>query len=241
MVVTLLHEEIGEKVQTAYMTQIEFLQEIRDAYLKARKFIYTPKVNIEVLTRGTSHSISSVSEDLFACYCANRVVDPTGLRIFIDPPISFVGTTLKNKSEKKALLIRPDIALCRNSIVNCVFDIKTDLGFKRKVFIDKAKERNAQMNFIKSQVAQLTDGETKIPGTLKIAKDIKFVYVILSEGNISKSILKRLIDDLKALENIEAFVLSEGDHLNSYDISPRWQINQHDFDALDELLDKYLN
>ena len=85
------------------MTQKDFLQEVRQAYLKARKFIYTPKENIEVLRRGTSHSISSICEDLFGCYCANRVLHHRGTQIFIDPPIS-------------------------------VFDIKTDLGYKRKIF-----------------------------------------------------------------------------------------------------------
>ncbi|MNE73592.1 hypothetical protein D3C80_1696140 [compost metagenome] len=144
------------------MTQKDFLQGIRDAYLKARKFIYTPKTNIEILTRGTSHSISSISEDLFACYCVNKVVDPKGIRIIIDLPLSFKGTSLKNKSEKKSLLIRPDIALCKSENINCLFDIKTDLGYKRKNFLDQAKERNIQMNLIKKQIARLNDGETKI-------------------------------------------------------------------------------
>ena len=223
------------------MTQMEFLEEIREAYLKARKFKYTPKGDAQVLSRGTSHSISSLSEDLFACYCAERVTNSEGIRIFIDPPISFKGTLLKNKSKKKSLLIRPDIALFRASEINCLLDIKTDLGYKRKIFLDQARERNLQMDLIKNQVASLNDGETKIPENIRISKNIKFVYVIISEGNIKKSISEEIADGIKKLENIDMFVLSIGEHLNTYQTISKWQINNVDFDALDNLLENYLN
>jgi len=97
------------------MTQQHFISEIREKYLKARECMFTPQNSFNKLRRGTSHSISSITEDLFGCYCAEKVKKKSkSVRIFIDPPISFKGTNLKNKSGKKSLLMRPDLASGQN-------------------------------------------------------------------------------------------------------------------------------
>ncbi len=222
------------------MTQKDFLDQIRTAYLKARKCVYT-SINSEIITRGTSHSISSISEDLFACYCADKVTDQEKIKILIDPPLSFKGSGLKNKSEKKSLLIRPDVALCNGEKIVCLFDIKTDLGYKRKIFLDQAKERNNQMDLIKGKIANLNDGETKIPGTFIIDTRIKYVYIIISQGNINKTVQEQYMHDIKNLGNADIFILSKGDHLNNYAGNPKWEINENSFNGLDELLNNYLN
>lgn len=131
------------------MTHLEFLEQVRKAYLKARKSVYNPSINPEIIFRGTSHSISSIVEDLFACYCAEKIKNSKGIKIIIDPQLSFKGTGLKNKSKKKSLLIRPDIAFLKKNEIICLFDIKTDLGYKRHEFLSQAKYRNKQMNEIK--------------------------------------------------------------------------------------------
>ena len=69
------------------MTQKEFLQKVREAYLSARECKYIPNSNQQILSRGTSHSISSDTEDLFGCYCAEKVNNEIGIKIIIDPPI----------------------------------------------------------------------------------------------------------------------------------------------------------
>lgn len=146
---------------TLNMTQSDFINKTREAYLNARKCIYAPQKHAEILSRGTSHSISSISEDLFGCYCADKVKTADNIKIYIDPPVSFKGTSLKNKSRKKSLLIRPDLMITKENIATCFFDIKTDLGYKRKDFFNQAKERDEQLNKIKGKKSSSNDGETK--------------------------------------------------------------------------------
>lgn len=222
------------------MTPKDFLNQIRAAYLNARKCAFTSE-NHGIIKRGTSHSISSLSEDLLACYCADKVSNPKNIKILIDPPLSFKGTGLKNKSDRKSLLIRPDVALCKEDRIVCLFDIKTDLGYKRKIFLDQAKDRNNQMNFIKGKPAKINDGETKLPETFIIDTNVKFVYIIISQGNINRSTQENYIRNIKNLDNADIFVLSNGDHLNNYGEKPTWEINYSSFTALDNLIISYLN
>jgi hypothetical protein len=214
------------------MTQAELIQRIRELYINAREFTYKPTSNIQVLTRGTSHSISSMAEDLFGCYCVEKISKSNNILIYIDPQLSFSGTELKNKSEKRPLLIRPDIAFTKSGIVNCMFDIKTDLGYKRKELFNQAKERNNQVNLIKNREAFNNDGKTKERTTIKFSSDLKFIYVVISQGNISKSVRDDFISKIGKLKNVEIYFLSNGDHLNSYN-NQNWHIDK-DFNTLDK-------
>lgn len=223
------------------MKQTEFLEKTRNAYLQARECSFLPNSNSSVLSRGTSHSISSITEDLFGCYCAEKVLDSNGIKILIDPPISFKGTELKNKSQKRSLLIRPDIAFIKNNVANCFFDIKTDLGYKRFELLNQAKDRNNQLNTIKEQFAHYRDGKTKKVFKVQISSQIKFVYVIISQGNIGKDRMECFIRKMKLLENVDIFVISKGEHLNSYNDISETKINDKDFNELDKLINKKLN
>lgn len=223
------------------MEQIEFLEKTRKAYLETRECSFLPKSNASILSRGTSHSISSITEDLFGCYCTEKVTEPNGIKILIDPPISFKGTELKSKSGKKSLLLRPDIAFTKDNIVNCFFDIKTDLGYKRFEFLDQAKDRNNQLNTIKEKYAHYKDGKTKINQRIKISSDIKFVYVVISQGNIGRDKMDNFVSGIKILENVEVFVISKGEHLNSYNEISKTEINETDFNGLDKLINEKLN
>lgn len=224
------------------MTQEEFIKEVRDSYLKARKCIYTPKNNSSNLSRGTSHSISSITEDLFGCYCAEKIKRKSkNTNIFIDPPISFRGTNLKNKSKKRSLLIRPDLAFVINGVATVLFDIKTDLGYKRKEFFNQAKERNEQLNKIKKKRCSFNDGETKEKNDITISENIKFIYIIISQGNITKKVQEEFIAQIKELENMDVFLLTTGNHLNSYSEEISYTINIEDFDKLDKIISAELN
>lgn len=222
------------------MEQSEFLQKIREAYLQARECTFSPISNTDILSRGTSHSISSLTEDLFGCYCAEKVTNPNGVKILVDPPISFKETELKNKSGKKSLLLRPDIVLMKDNIINCFFDLKTDLGYKRFEFLTQAKDRNNQLNNIKEKYAVYKDGKTKIEQKVKISQDIKFIYVIISQGNIGKDKIDKIITEIKLLENVDIFVISKGEHLNSYKEISKTEINTIDFNELDKLINERL-
>lgn len=223
------------------MEQSDFLNQTRKAYLQARACTFLPSSNSNILSRGTSHSISSITEDLFGCYCAEKVVNSNGIKILIDPPISFKGTELKNKSQKRSLLIRPDIAFIKNNNVNCFFDIKTDLGYKRLEFLKQVKGRNNQLNEIKEQFAYYKDGKTKNEYKVQISSETKFIYVIISQGNIRKDRMDNFVREIKLLENVDIFVLSKGEHLNSYGDISKTEINRRDFDELDKLINERLN
>lgn len=223
------------------MEQAEFLEKTRAAYLQARECSFLPSSNPSILSRGTSHSISSITEDLFGCYCTEKVIEPNGIKILVDPPISFKGTELKNKSGKKSLLLRPDIAFTKNNIVNCFFDIKTDLGYKRFEFLNQARDRNNQLNKIKEKNAHYKDGKTKLNQKVKISADIKFIYVVISQGNIGKDKMNNFITGIKLLENVDVFVISKGEHLNSYSNISKTKINVEDFNRLDKLINEKLN
>lgn len=223
------------------MEQIDFLNKIRNAYLKARDCSFQPKTNIEILSRGTSHSISSETEDLFGCYCVEKVSEPRNIKVIIDPPISFKGTELKNKSGKKSLLLRPDIVITKNNVANCFFDLKTDLGYKRFELLNQAKEKDELLELIKGKQAKYRDGKTKYEQIIEISENIKFVYVIISQGNINRDRLNGFIKEIRQLNNIEIFVLSEGEHLNSYSESIQLKVNSNDFTELDNLLEDKLN
>lgn len=223
------------------MEQSDFLEQTRTAYLNARECSFLPSTNPNVLSRGTSHSISSITEDLFGCYCAEKVKNTDNIKILIDPPISFKGTELKNRSKKKSLLIRPDIAFTKNNIANCFFDIKTDLGYKRFELLNQAIDRNNQLNLIKEKYAVYKDGKSKQEQRIKISSQIKFIYVIISQGNIGKERMDDFIKNIKLLENIDIYVLSKGEHLNSYSDTSKTEINSSDFIQLDNIINEKLN
>lgn len=218
------------------MTQIEFINKIREIYINARNCKFIPKNNSEILKRGTSHSISSETEDLFGCYCAEKVKTPSKISILIDPPISFKGTKLKNKSGKKSLLIRPDIVFINNGFANCFFDLKTDLGYKRHELLNQAIEKDELLEKIKGQPAKYKDGKTKNEFRINISKDIKFIYIVLSSGNIRSNKLIEYVNGINKLNNIEIYILSTGEHLNSYSLTSDWVLNKSDFDKLDVII-----
>ncbi len=107
--------------------------------------------------------------------------------------------------------------------------------------MNQAKDRNNQLNIIKEQFAHYKDGKTKEEFKVQISSRIKFVYVIISQGNIGKDRMENFIREIKLLENVDIFVISKDEHLNSYNDISETQINETDFNELDELINKKLN
>jgi hypothetical protein len=216
------------------MTHQEFIEEVRKAYIKARECSYQPKINSGILRRGTSHTISSISEDIFAAYCAEKAIQSNCLEIIVDPQISFKGTGLRNINDKKSLLIRPDVAICKNEKIICLFDLKMDLGFSKAGFISQAIARNLQIDVIKNNRATI-NGKSYC-----ISQQVEFIYLLLSEKNNLKGLHSHM-STIQSLENIDIFLLSSGDHLNAYHDNPIFKPNVEEFERLDCLLAKHLN
>lgn len=118
---------------------------------------------------------------------------------------------------------------------------KVPLGYKKKELLNKAKERNEQLKLIKEKHATCKDGKTKIVSLLAISNKIKFIYVVISQGNIKKEVLNMFINGIRKLENVGILLLSKGGHLNSYHDNPKWEINKNDFDEIDRILEEKLN
>jgi len=186
------------------------------------------------MIRGTSHSISSLAEDLFAKYCADLLERNSRTQVLIDPQISFKISGLKNKSGKRPLLVRPDICFLKDNEVTKIFDIKTDLGYKRKEIINQAGDLKKLVSKIKGKNAtvNLENEERKI----RISKTLQEFIVVVSgaenSGNIkeTKAIIQRK-------HKIIMLILAEGDHLNTYKPNPKFKLTS-DFNSLDSFIRK---
>lgn len=222
------------------MTHQEFINKARECYKASRRCKYQEDTPLSLLSRCTSHTISSEIEDLFAYYCATKVTQPEGVKIIVDPPLSFRGTGLKNKSGKRSLLMRPDVAIINNNKATCFFDIKTDLGYKRFGLADEAKYKNEQLAKVKNIRAFYKDGITKEEHQVIMDSHLQYVYVILSQGNIAEETLNDYKNEIGELENVSFYILSVGHHLNSYEESHRFIPNTQDFNELDVLITRKL-
>jgi len=214
----------------------QLINKIREAYLDARKIAYTPKENNKKIKRGTSHSISSLMEDLLGVYCAERINNSEQMQIYIDPPLSFKDTDLKNKSQNKALLFRPDICIINSPETTSFIDVKTDLGYKRKKIIEQVIEKNRLIKSISGKTCRIKDGITKESERIRIGENIKLLYVIISNRNISKKSLNNVIEEFKKLEHIDISILMNGDHPNTYKTNSKFIINYAGFEKLNAFI-----
>lgn len=215
------------------MEQEKFIDEIVKKYKEARKPLFSEEV--DQIKRGTSRSISSIAEDLFGRYCYDKIEDKEK-EIWVDPQLTFPG--LKNKSGERRLLIRPDICIYnpKNYKIECMFDLKMDLGYKRKDFVEQAKERSGQIKKIKSRSCEcsiVSKGEK-----IEIDSDLSFVYVVASDGNIASDKYKKIIEEISDIINVPLYTLTKGGHLNDYSGKKDWEINS-DFDAFDMFLSRF--
>lgn len=154
----------------------ELINKIRDEYLKAKN----PIIPSPQITRGTSHTISSYAEDIFAKFIADHCNKQ--FSVWIDPQISI--KTLSNASGKRKLLFRPDICVVNNN-TNCIqmiFDLKMDLGYKRNSFIKEVETKKNELEIIRRHEASCS---LKKDSKLTFSNKISWNYIILSSGNIS--------------------------------------------------------
>lgn len=210
---------------------INLLREIRTEYLKARQSV-RPSGNI---IRGTAHTISSYAEDIFAEYIS-EFIDKDEFEVWIDPQISVDG--LRNKSEKRTLLFRPDVCIFRRatSVVEMIFDLKMDLGFNREL-IKHVNDRIEEMSKFRG-----AKGRCKISGKKEISFNPHLVwnYIVISEKNISEKGREGIISFFESLpinDSAKMFTLVNG-HLNSSDTDYSFEenINRQDFAALKEFV-----
>ncbi len=203
------------------MSPQNFIFQIRKAYIKAGR----PVIKSVRIKRGTNHTISSIAEDIFAKYVEDKISKTR--EVWVDPQITV--KSLKNGSGKRALLFRPDVCVYnpKERVIEKIFDLKMDLGYKRKEFVKQARKNAVLLNRITQRKAKckLNGGYdlTFLPG-------LECNFIVISDRNISKSDYKKVESYFRKTKREKLFTLIKG-HLNH--IEKGFEIRKNDFKRLD--------
>lgn len=213
------------------MKDNDLIERIRNAYLEARN----PVLASTNIRRGTSRSISSITEDIFAKYVSDIVGND--FEVWIDPQISVNG--VMNANKKRTLVIRPDIAIVRKCCftIDMIFDLKMDLGYIRTTFSDHVKSRICDLNKIRGKSARCR--LLKNNKIINFNNNLNWNYVLFSDQNINTADFQNVNNFFNGNQNAKLFVLMRGTHLNSYeDVNIGDRISQNDFNNLRNELQK---
>tara|TARA_B110001469_G_C9516732_1_gene257322 strand:+ start:162 stop:821 length:660 start_codon:yes stop_codon:yes gene_type:complete len=205
-----------------------FINEIVNYYKQSRKL--TVDTNDFNIWRGVSHSISSLSEDLFALMIALELNDK-GLEFVVDKTFTlrmFDGQTIQ---------FRPDLAVIKGGEIRVIIDLKMDMGYKRNYHETEAFEKEAdKFNLLRlgeyESISYAKD-KRRIPVTVSLC--IKNQIVVISEKNEGKAENREsMINKISALDWINIYYLSGGVHPNTYDVATlkKLTVNQPEFDRL---------
>ena len=212
------------------MTAQELMKKIHLLYRKA----HAPILSVKGVRRGTAHTISSMVEDVFACYCAGK--SKKGYEIWIDPQITIKGE--RNSSGRRPFLFRPDVCIVHlpTKEVRAIFDLKMDLGHVGSFipFVkDAVKKLKSKIRAHRGKCPSLFDVEgNEYP--LKFSSSLKWAYILCSDGNIPKDKFQSINMDMKAFSKTASiFNIIEG-HLNQDKFKARANV-----EAL-KRLDQYL-
>lgn len=204
------------------MTNRDFILGIIKLYQKARK-VNVPSNKIH---RGRSRSVSSEAEDLFAFFLSKKIKCDS---LYVDQPISVAGY----KSQ-----FYPDIVIVKNNIITTFCDLKMDLGWKRDELSSLAKRQSIFLKNIRGMECKVINGVTKEEKKFKISRNISYYFIIISDRNINKKLLKQHQDSINKLGNrIKLFILTSGQSLNAYGYTPsnlikEIEINESSFESL---------
>lgn len=188
------------------MSPQEFLERIIRLYQDARISKYADSK----ISRGRSHSISSVVEDLFANYLilSDGKID----KILVDQPVFVEGV----KST-----FYPDITVIRNGKISAFFDLKMDLGWNRDGLSGLCEKDKQLVEAIRSKSCTFKDGSTKVRGTYDISDSAVYDIVIISDQNIAKPKLDAQLTGVESLSDfVKVHILSKNEHPNTYGLEP---------------------
>ena len=184
----------------------EYVTNISRLYLKARDTICSH----ERILRGESHSISSQSEDLFALLLAS----------YLKEELLYVNQQLSIVDESGSIICKskPDVLVMKDDRALNFIDLKMDLGYNRKKFVEFCTQKNDLMKNIHRQAFKTKNGKTKEVLHGVIDKKCKYHIPVITDCNIDKKNLQTIIDTVKNLEFVEIYFLTSGKHLNNYDV-----------------------
>lgn len=206
------------------MTPEELFRQLVYCYVNARKpAFYHPKI-----ARGRSHTVSSKLEDLFAYFLSLNLTED--YQFLVDQPLNY---------GRKQLY--PDISLIQESVVRHMFDVKTDLGWKRNEFPQFCKDQQEKLAQFVGQQLSATDGVRKKKFKIRAFNPLNYHIVIISGQNISRSSLDDNLSQVSSLPNVHVYVLFPEQHPNHYgddieDFIERVKVNTDDFDRIENFL-----
>lgn len=206
------------------MTPKELIINIAQLYRDAR----IPHIIDKKISRGRSHSVSSLTEDLFAHFLISN--DKTIDKILVDQSISFPEESIKT--------IYPDITIIKQGIATNFIDLKMDMGWNRDGLLKVANKHFESVKSMQGHTGRYYDGISKEKFEFKVGQDASYDIVIISDTNINAAKLSEQLNQCQSLTPItEAFVLYSGGHPNTYEFSPEelgenLTVNQSNFDKL---------
>lgn len=138
--------------------------------------------------------------------------------------------------------MKPDICLASENKAFAFFDLKLDLGYKRKEFVENCKKNDKIIQKIKGKQCKYKDGIDKnLPENyLTIPRELKYHVVIISRGNIKKDDFSKNEKDFTGLKNSCLYILTSDLHPNTYgkkqdEVLSQIKINMNDFEKLSNI------
>lgn len=188
------------------MTPRDFFKELIKLYSEAGESKF-PNQNI---FRGRNASVSSSLEDLFADFIAKN--NPNKCTYYIDQPMKFKG----DKFPKY-----PDIAIqSQDGVIEHLIDMKADLGWNRNGTLDFCSKWNTRIEEVQSSETFFKKGMTKEEVKGRFSENLKYHIVVVTSKNASdKKLREDAIEIAKRCQHVELYILSDGKHPNSYDLS----------------------
>lgn len=194
------------------MTNHAFINNVIDLYQTAR-VVSLPFNNDQeaVIRRGRSHTVSGLTEDLFAYFI--RANFPQVDKIVIDQPMSF-----RTPESPKAKTIHPDVSLIIDGEIVAIIDLKMDLGRKRDKVEEIYSKAKLVVDTLRGSKVWYKDGITKEQFTATVSGNLKYFVVVVSRVGIK---LQYLEQELARVQNeadnnkSEFYFLTDGRHPNS--------------------------
>lgn len=193
------------------MINQKFINTICEYYVESRKLNIDPKGHN--IWRGVSHPISSKAEDLFALFIAENLKDDS-LEFIVDKTFSFKDNTDKSVS------FRPDLAIVRKNKITHIFDLKMDMGYKRRYFETDSfqiEEKKFQL-FRSGEEVKVSFTRAKSKRSfLNVSPKIKNQIVVISEKNGGKASNRLdMIEAINRFDWVNMYYLTSGVHPNNY-------------------------
>lgn len=211
------------------MTNREFIQEIVNYYIDSRRL--SVDIGAYNIWRGVSHSISSKAEDLFAKLVAEEL-KMKDLEFVVDKTMSF------KMPGENSIQFRPDLAIIKDGTLTHVFDLKMDMGYKRRYHeTEKFKDEEKKFQIFRTQSFERVWFNTGYRQARELSVSNKIInqIVVISEKNEGKEDNRTdMINSIEELDWANIYYLTGKVHPNNYSENTMDEIlvNEEEFKRL---------